>query len=168
MVLEGQEGLARRLDAIAEVHGLLRACSQAFERSARYLRTEIAQKARAKGIVRAVFARNTGKLVRSLKLGRVKRTPRDDFEAPLEAGGLLAIQETGGQLRPHTIRPKRAPLLVFVTQGRLVATPIVRHPGAIHPKMPAFGPELKRGAPRFRRDVLAAIQAHIKAAARAA
>lgn len=168
MKLEGEAQLLRRLRFAANDRQLLKACSNAFRKSARRMRSDIVKRARRRGILRTVYGRRSAGLSRKVKLGRVRKIPRNNLQANLTATGLIKIQETGGRFKPHTIRPKKAPRLVFVTHGRLVAARLVRHPGATHPKIPVFWPTVERAGPQLRQDVGEAIRAHLAAATRVA
>ena len=166
-MLEGQKEFLRRLRRVSDDRALMKATSNAFRKSEKGIRSEIIKRARTRGILKSIFGRRPAGLGRMVKLGRVRKI-LTNFQAPLTAGGLMAIQERGGRLKPHTIKPKNAPRLVFVTHGRLVAVPLVRHPGATHPKMPVFWPAVRRSGSILRRDMAEAIRAHLRAAGRVA
>ncbi len=163
---EGQEQLLRRLQYVADDRRLLKVAQNAFRKSARLMRREIVKRARKRGILRRLYGRRVAGLNRMIKLGRVRKLAGGNFQVRLGAGGLMAIQERGGTFRPHIIVPSRARRLAFVVAGRLVVTSRVRHPGATHPKMPAFWPGVEASGPHFRRDVAEAIRDHLEAAAR--
>lgn len=69
---------------------------------------------------------------RAAKIGRI--------DSGLSAGGKKApygrIIQEGGKTRPHTITPKKAPMLAFVVSGRLVFAKSVNHPGSTFPPRP--------------------------------
>lgn len=164
--IEGFDELNRRLEAAVSEREVLRVAQNAFRRTARHIRKEIVDNSRKRGILRRLYGRKRKDLNRSLKLSRVRRH-RDDYEAPLSStSGLMAIQELGGRFKPHEIRPKNAPKLVFVTHGRLVVTSKVNHPGATHPKMPVFWPAVQESGPRLRAETAQAIADHLRSSLR--
>ena len=70
----------------------------------------------------------TGRLARSVKVVRTAEGPA------LQAGGAqaphAAAVQYGATIRPHTIRPRSARVLAFVSAGELRFANQVRHPGA--------------------------------------
>jgi hypothetical protein len=78
------------------------------------------------------------------------RVDGDSIVATLRAVGLAALQETGGRIRPHLIKPKRASILAFETRGAagfggdLAFARLVHHPGGALPKHPALLPAAEK------------------------
>jgi hypothetical protein len=70
----------------------------------------------------------------------------DNVALKITLKGLAALQETGGRIRPHIIKPKRAKLLAFAVAGAAgfggdaVFAKIVHHPGAAVPKHESLKP----------------------------
>lgn len=128
------------------------------------------ESARQRGVIRRLFARRASGLDVLFRVSgateRKRLLRKSVTEVSLEIRGLAAIQETGGTTRPHVIKPKNAPKLVFRAAGRLVVTDKVDHPGATHPRIPSAADAFEQAE----RDGAAAIQdamdAHINQALR--
>jgi hypothetical protein len=70
--------------------------------------------------------KKTGKLALSIKMDHIT-TPRGQ-ELKIGSENKIAYLHHEGT-RPHLIRPKTAPQLVFMSKGRIIRTQLVRHPG---------------------------------------
>jgi len=56
------------------------------------------------------------------------KTARYGQELKIGSGSKIAYLHHEGT-RPHLIKPKNAPALVFMSKGRVIRTQLVRHPG---------------------------------------
>jgi hypothetical protein len=70
--------------------------------------------------------KKTGALAMSIKMDH--KTARYGQELKIGSGSKIAFLHHEGT-RPHLIKPKNAPALVFMSKGRVIRTQLVRHPG---------------------------------------
>jgi hypothetical protein len=74
----------------------------------------------------------------------------DSVAVMLTAKGFAGLQETGGRIKPHVIKPRRKTVLAFAVAGGfgfggdLVFTRLVHHPGATVPRHPALLPAAQK------------------------
>lgn len=159
---QAQQQLVRMGDPKA----IRRALTNAFRRGGNKVRVDAIRRFRSRGVGRRIFGGRKFKQKDALiSLGRV-RGRGESVEMDLTAKGFAAIQEQGGTTKPHVIKPKNAPLLVFRVPGGFVMTKLVNHPGARHPRMPSVEPALEKGAPGITEEIRAAVSGHIDHALR--
>jgi hypothetical protein len=158
---------AAQLRQIGNPRLLDRAVSNAFRKGGRRIRTDAIRRARGRGILRTLFARKPAGLSKLVTLGRVRRAG-GVLQMDLTAKGLAGIQEAGGMIRPHVIKPKLATVLKLkVPTGLGFVTGPVRHPGARHPRIPFVEPALQAGMHGVTEEIRRAVdQEHIEPALR--
>lgn len=131
-----------RLDA-SEVEAFLRAVGpkaragvkRALRRMGTRVQRAMVERFRQRGIGRQLFGRKASGARKMIKRSRLRETALDLVQ-PVEISGLAALQERGGTTAGHTIRPRRAPLLVFRVSGRPIFATKVDHPGSHMPAIP--------------------------------
>lgn len=115
------------------------------ERRANEARRQAIQTFVSRGIGKGIFGQNNSGAYKLITLDPVTSTG-GAVVAKLHVKGLAALQEKGGRIRPHTIKPKRAKVLAFADTkgfgfgGDFVFAKKVRHPGARVAAYPAIEP----------------------------
>lgn len=159
--IQGVEEFRQRLGRMGNEKQIARVATNAIRRGARRIAAATRKEMKGRGVVQRVFrgdADGLGKLVHAHRPEVVGGI----IQCKITVKGLAAIQETGGRTAAHSIGPKTAGKLAFVTHGRLVVTPNpVMHPGATHPKMPVFGAQFQAGQASTLEDVRASFEAFI-------
>lgn len=100
------------------------------------------------GIGRRIFGRNDAGAWKIITAPVT--TSGDSISVTLTAKGLAGLQETGGRIRPHLIKPNLKKVLAFGVAGGfgfggdLVFTRLVHHPGARVPQHESLLPAARK------------------------
>lgn len=109
---------------------------------------------RSRGIGRAIFGKNPAGARKLIKTTRVEVIGKDFYRVGLDLKGFVALQETGGQTKPHPIRAKGSGRLAFEGKpGDLTRPRSVRHPGGRVARFPAAEPIMRAQAPAFVKEM---------------
>ena len=147
-----------------------RAITASLERRANDARREAVRVFTSASIGKGIFGRNDRGAWKIITLGRIQQQG-DTISMALKAAGLAALQETGGRIKPHVIKPKRAKVLAFASPGgfgfggEMAFAPIVHHPGATVPRHVALVPAAEKIPAQVVEDVRKALVALWTAAA---
>lgn len=131
---------------------------RSLEIAANRARTAAVREFTAHSIGRKLFGRRDRGAFKIIQLEPI-RAEGDTVTATLKALGLAAIQEQGGRIKPHIIKPRRAKVLAYAQAGAPAFARIVHHPGATMPAHPALVPE----AQKIPAEVVAEVQAALEA-----
>lgn len=163
-VLKGYEEVSRRIKLIAAAQALENVASRAFRSTIGRVKKEAISEAKTRGVLRSIAQRSPRWLSSLVKLSPIEQVD-NKYQGRLRIVGLATIQETGGRIRAHVIRPKMGSRLVFRAGGRTVAVREVKHPGSTHPAIPFFEPAVAKAAPKMIEDVQKQIALHLAKAA---
>ena len=112
---------------------------RAMEKHAHVARGETVRGFVSAGIGKGIFGRNDSGAWKIITVSKPV-IQGDSVALKITLKGLAALQETGGRIRPHIIKPKRAKMLAFASPGAagfggdLIFAKLVHHPGATVPK----------------------------------
>jgi hypothetical protein len=107
---------------------------------------------RQRGIGRRIFGKKaTG--ARALITRSKLRTRDGVLEQPIKIKGLAAIQERGGRIKAHVIKPKMRKALRFGVAAAEKFAPLVNHPGANMPAIPFAQRAANQHMTKFRDEV---------------
>lgn len=133
--------------AIGRMRGpeVVRIQTRALEKHANEARKATVAGLVSRSIGKGIFGRNPSG---AWKLVTVSKpvVQGDNVALKITLKGLAALQEVGGRIKPHIIKPKRAKMLAFAAAGGfgfggdLVFAKIVHHPGATVPKHESLKP----------------------------
>jgi hypothetical protein len=137
---------------------------RALEKHVNEARKETVRGFVSHSIGKGIFGRNASGAWKIITVDKA-RIQGDTASVKISLKGLAALQEVGGRIRPHVIKPKRAKVLAFGVAGGfgfggdMVFAKIVKHPGAMVPKHESLRPAAEKvlvGAIEdIRRDIAA-------------
>lgn len=110
------------------------------------------------GIGKGIFGHADAGAWKQIKLEKGK-VQAESVSVKIRLTGFPALQETGGRIRPHVIKPKNKKYLAFPVAGGfgfggdLVFTKLVNHPGANVPKHEALKPAVQRALVAATEDI---------------
>lgn len=146
--------------ALARIGGpaLNKILRPSLEKRANEARREAVKTFVSRGIGRGIFGRNAAGAWKMIKVSKVTESG-GNLSLKMEATGLAGLQEMGGRIKPHVIKPKRGGVLAFQMAGELAFAKFVNHPGAQVKQVPA----LKPAAEKIPGQVIADVQPQIAA-----
>lgn len=140
-----------------------RVLANAVRRGARRVVAASQREIASKGIGRAIWGANPRGLRKLVTVARA-RGESAVVETAIQAVGIPALMETGGQTKTHPIKPKRqGGVLAFMgSQGAAFARFVTNHRARIN-RQPSIEPELQRALPTIQREMTDSLDAWIDA-----
>ena len=147
--------------AIGRMRGpeVIRIQTRALEKHANEARKETVRGFVSHSIGKGIFGRNASGAWKIITLEPAK-VQGENVSVKLTLKGLAALQEAGGRIKPHEIRPKNPKkMLAFASAGGfgfggdLVFAKIVSHPGATVPKHESLKPAAEKVLIRAMQDI---------------
>jgi hypothetical protein len=107
---------------------------------------------RERGVMKTIFGKKSAGARKSAITRSKLRDEQNTVVQPITIKGLAEIQEKGGRIKPHLIRPGRSGYLVI--GGKPIRVPDgVQHPGATHPSIPFADRSAQRHSQRLREEL---------------
>jgi hypothetical protein len=107
---------------------------------------------RQRGIGRRIFGKKASGARGLITRGKLRVTD-GVLEQPIKVKGLAAIQERGGRIKAHVIKPKVRKRLAFSIAGKPIVVGLVKHPGANMPAIPYLERAARQHMGKFREEV---------------